>query len=297
MGIIEKHNMLTGFKVCEAMRKQVITLLETESIKKAILKLIKYKTSAILLIDKDENPTGVVSKTDIMSAYYAQIPLDEELKTICVSTPIICSEEDDLEKALEIMRKNKIHRLYVYNNKNNIVGLLAYPDIVGLLYRLCSKCKSNYMLRSKQKQYVNTISKFTVKEVMTTNVQSLKQSDSLYTVMEELSQYYFGAMLIRDNMDKPVGVVSKTDLILAYKHGVSADRPVKEIMTKGVKGCDHNSYLEKAIQLMIFSDIHRLFVYRKQPENIVGVLSFTDAARMKSGSCKACLSSRIQIDR
>ena len=47
---------------------------------------------------------------------------------------------------------------------------------------------------------------------------------------------------------------------------------------------------------MIFSEVHRLFVYREDPQNIVGVLSLSDAARLRSGSCHACVSSRIKID-
>ncbi len=34
MGVIERHSILTGFKVGEAMRRQVLKLPETDSIKK-----------------------------------------------------------------------------------------------------------------------------------------------------------------------------------------------------------------------------------------------------------------------
>ncbi len=60
--------------------------------------------------------------------------------------------------------------------------------------------------------------------------------------------------------------------------------------------CEENEYLEIAIQKMIFSEVHRLFVYSKTPQNIIGVLSLSDAARLRSGSCHACVSSRIKID-
>ena len=60
--------------------------------------------------------------------------------------------------------------------------------------------------------------------------------------------------------------------------------------------CEENEYLEIAIQKMIFSEVHRLFVYRKNPQNIIEVLSLSDAARLRSGACHACVSSRIKID-
>ena len=44
---------------------------------------------------------------------------------------------------------------------------------------------------------------------------------------------------------------------------------------------------------MIFSDVHRLMVYQDSPQNLVGVLSLSDVARFRSGTCRACLVSRI----
>jgi Mg2+/Co2+ transporter CorB len=61
------------------------------------------------------------------------------------------------------------------------------------------------------------------------------------------------------------------------------------------KYCEENEYLEIAIQKMIFSEVHRLFVYRKNPQNIIEVLSLSDAARLRSGDCHAYVSSRIKI--
>ena len=51
-----------------------------------------------------------------------------------------------------------------------------------------------------------------------------------------------------------------------------------------------------AIQKMIFSDVQNLYVYKNNPRNIVGILSLSEIARVRSGSCRACLVSRIEID-
>lgn len=297
MGVVERHSMLTGFKVGEAMRRQVISLLDSESIDKAISYLIKYKISAILLTDGDGKPTGVVSKTDIMAAYYAGFPLDQDLRSISATSPITCTEADPLEEAMEKMRQNRIYRLYVYDQAlDHIVGLLAYPDIVGLLYRLCHNCERNYLFKKDAVEKGEAIRRFKVKEVMTKSVQCHRASETLYTLMETLSKYRFGAVLIKDDSENPVGVVSKTDLISAYKHQINPETPASEVMSKKVHGCSMEAYLTEAIQQMIFSDIHRLFVYQDHPVNIVGVLSFTDAARLRSGSCRACLTTRIKIE-
>jgi CBS domain-containing protein len=54
--------------------------------------------------------------------------------------------------------------------------------------------------------------------------------------------------------------------------------------------------LAAALKTMIFSDLHRLFVYGGSPGNLVGVLSLSDVARFRSGTCRACLASRIRVE-
>ncbi len=47
---------------------------------------------------------------------------------------------------------------------------------------------------------------------------------------------------------------------------------------------------------MIYAEIQRLFVSHPDTGQIVGVLSLSDAARLRSGSCQACVSSRIKVE-
>jgi CBS domain-containing protein len=68
------------------------------------------------------------------------------------------------------------------------------------------------------------------------------------------------------------------------------------VMCAPVHTCDADSLLEEAIKKMILADIHRLFVHEGNKNNIVGVLSLSDAARGRSGSCHGCVSSRIKVE-
>ena len=113
--------------------------------------------------------------------------------------------------------------------------------------------------------------------------------------MEGLSEYRMGAVLITNVDGTPVGVVSKTDLALAYRHGRHPESSARTIMASPVRSCGDEEYLEAAIRKLIFSQIHRIFVYRDDPSRITGVLSLSDAARVRSGSCQACVSSRITV--
>ena len=76
--------------------------------------------------------------------------------------------------------------------------------------------------------------------------------------MEGLSVNRFGAVLIRDGNSTPVGVISKTDLILAYKRGISSEVKAKTILSSSsVRSCEEMEFIEDAISKMIFSDYIR----------------------------------------
>ena len=287
---------LSGIAVSQAMRRQIIRLNSDTVIDNSINTLIKYKISALLVDDPDGRPIGVLSKTDVMGAYYAGLPIESPLEDIMSRPPLFCRPQDALEEALRIMRANGVYRLYVMEpDGSRITGVLAYPDIVGLLYQYCHECEYSH-LRQKKRVSADPFKRFFVHEIMTPAIQAVFKDDTLHRAMEELSMHRFGALLVRDRNEDPCGVISKTDLTLAYKHGIDPQAPAASIMSTPVQSCDAEDLLENAIRKMIFSNVHRLFVHQSEPNALIGVFSLSDAARIRSGSCQACISSRIKID-
>ena len=290
---VKKRHVLSGIKVKEAMRRQVIKLSRSTPIDYCINRMIKYKINAVLLEDDGGQPGGIVTKTDIMSAFYAGLPIQSPAESIMVGPPLYCYPDDELESALDVMQQNGVHRLYVRGaDDDEVDGVLAYPDIVGLLYRYCRACDKGLLKnrrRSPDSEYQRTM----VKDVMTATVTAFFENDPLQTVIEGLTTHRCGAVLITDTEKQAVGVVSKSDLIVAYKHGVSVDVNANCVMSTPVKSCRGDAKLSDAIQQMLLRDVQRIFVHGSDPAQILGVLSLSDAARFRSGSCRACTSSRI----
>jgi signal-transduction protein with cAMP-binding, CBS, and nucleotidyltransferase domain len=138
-------------------------------------------------------------------------------------------------------------------------------------------------------------SRLRVGDVMTTSVRACKTDETLAEVIEELTSHRCGAVLIRNPADHAAGVISKTDLVIAYKHGEKTGTPAKVIMRHPVLSCEANDFLSVALQQMLLKDVQRLFVYKDAPARIVGVLSLSDSARFRSGSCRACTSGRLIV--
>jgi CBS domain-containing protein len=295
MPVIDPKNMLSELTVRETMRRIAVSIPAETSIEQAIRCAIKNKINAILTTDEKLEPLGVVSKTDLMSAYYAGFPIHLPVRLIMSSPPLYCSVDYTLDRALRMMREHRVHRLYVRSKwPEQGTGVIAYPDIVGLLYRYCHKCERN-LRRQKLPADIVEVDLLKVREIMTMTVKTMNEDESLMHVMEGLSANRFGALLITGRHGKPEGVISKSDLILAYKHGVPVSECAKAVMRAPVRSCSQEDELAQAIRKMIFCDIQRFFVYRENPDEIVGVLTLSDAAQARSGSCRACISSRIAV--
>ncbi len=287
----KRNPLFSRLTVAETMRRRVIALWAEHPIAAAIQTFIKHKVNAVLIKESSGQPVGVVTKTEIMGAYYAALPAETPLSDIMGRPVMHCSPADTLESALMTMQQAGIHRLYVIDDKLQAVGTLAYPDIVGKLYKYCCSC--DFSLHKKT--HPETGPRHTVGNVMTAGVETAPQKSSIMEVIEKLSSFHFGALLLVDEMNSPAGVISKTDLALAYYRGIATEQSGATIMKTPVQVCHASIALEEGIRLMVLGEISRLFVYQKSKMSICGVLSLSDAARIRSGSCQACSGSRIHV--
>jgi len=294
MPVVQPRHVLSGMLVNEAMRRQVVQLPSTASIAKGINHLLKFKVNALLITDVEQQPAGVVSKTDLIGAFYAGLPGDTPLGDIMIGPPLTCYPDDAIESALDRMRDQGVHRLYVAGAEaTTIIGTLSYTDVVALLYRYCRACPKSISRRSAAAEPGSDTVRLRVKDVMTPSVVSFLEHARLAQVVEGLMAHRFGAVLICRSRDAAAGVVSKTDLIRAYHHGVGLEAAAGSVMSAPVVAWEQSAFLWEALQHMFLRDVQRLFVHGEDPLRIIGVLSLSDAARVRSGSCRACMPSRF----
>ena len=287
------QNMLSGFQVRMAMRKKPLRLEADKNLDQAISCMIKFKVNALLISDPGSGQDlGLITKSDLMTLYYAGLPLETFLGEVLVAPILTCFQDDTLETALSHLLGQGVKRIYVSDNQEDgIVGVLSYADIVGLVYRFCRQCEKSLAWRRKKSGLEEAV---LVRDVMHQDVISCKPGQSIAQALELLSEKLFSALLVQENGHSMPGVLSKTDLILAYRHNLPLETPLTEIAKFPALSCAREESLVQALQRMILADVHRLFVHGPDPWDIQGVLSLTDAARARSGSCRACSATRMQ---
>jgi predicted transcriptional regulator len=119
---------------------------------------------------------------------------------------------------------------------------------------------------------------------MSAPVFTVKASEELPAVQERLRDHRVSSMVVVDDDSRPVGVISRTDLIRVGRVEtgrrpksallVLPNKPVSAEMTSGVASVPLDAPIRQAGKLMIDKRVHRVFV--ADGERLVGVVSTKD---------------------
>jgi acetoin utilization protein AcuB len=115
--------------VKEIMKKSLITISGNETILDACNKYRDCKIGCLIVID-EEQVIGIVTERDLIerTICIGRDPKKTKIKEIMTNDVITIDPFDRIEKALEIIKKNKIKKLPVVSN-DKLVGIVTITDI------------------------------------------------------------------------------------------------------------------------------------------------------------------------
>jgi CBS domain-containing protein len=129
-------------KVEDIMTKEVITVDENATVKKAADLMDKNEISCLIAL-RNGRAIGIITERDILKRIIVEDRNPEKTKVGKVmSSPLeVVTFGTDLEKALRLMFKKKIKKLAVVN-KENLLGLVSLTDIARCQPTLITLLKS-----------------------------------------------------------------------------------------------------------------------------------------------------------
>jgi len=120
-------------QVRDIMQKNVITIDQDKSALDAA-KMLSDKKISFLVVQKDNNPIGVVTERDIVQKISSldEKPSEFLLKDIMTQKFKWVQPDEDIENAIQKMLNNNIRRLLVLDDKK-LVGVITQTDLAGFL--------------------------------------------------------------------------------------------------------------------------------------------------------------------
>ncbi len=137
------------------MTKEVITIKPKTTVEKA-LKIMKESKFHHLPVLDDGNIEGIVTERDLLHviSYWNETSeesekdratLDVKVKKIMTRDVITISENDNIEKALDIMLKKSVGSILVIGEKNKLIGIITITDMLKALKNIINaKAKTNF---------------------------------------------------------------------------------------------------------------------------------------------------------
>ncbi len=131
-------------KISDVMMTDVLTASKCDTILEMSQRLQAHRIGAIVIVDNNRYPVGIVSERDIIRSLgvYKEHALNKQAQDI-MSSPVLTLEPDqDIETAATLMSLNMIRRIPVTQD-DKLIGIISYRDITNALR------KSYYMLEQK----------------------------------------------------------------------------------------------------------------------------------------------------
>ncbi|HYU14696.1 MAG TPA: CBS domain-containing protein [Candidatus Acidoferrum sp.] len=125
----------------------------------------------------------------------------------------------------------------------------------------------------RQPLFASTADRTPLSEVMTRHVVCVLPDLDLGDLMELFLERNIGGAPVVDQDGRPIGVVSRTDLLGSFKAGTVAD-----VMVPMAFVLPESATLSQAAALMAFEGVHRIPVVSSEGR-VVGIVSALDVAR------------------
>jgi CBS domain-containing protein len=117
-------------RISELMSKNVVHLQASESVVEAARQMKSTDVGAVV-VEEDSKVCGIVTDRDVTLRVVAEgrDPNQTQLGEVCSRDLTAVSPEDDLDRAMQLMREKALRRLLVLDSQQHAVGVVSLGDL------------------------------------------------------------------------------------------------------------------------------------------------------------------------
>jgi signal-transduction protein with cAMP-binding, CBS, and nucleotidyltransferase domain len=121
-----------GHLVSDIMKKKIISIDETETIKKAASMMTEAEIGSII-ITKDNIPVGILTERDFVTKIASkEISLSVPVSQVMTHPLLVIAPNETVWEVAEIMKNMGIHRVAVQEG-GKIIGMVTTTDLVKIV--------------------------------------------------------------------------------------------------------------------------------------------------------------------
>jgi len=179
-----------------------------------------------------------------------------------MSFPVItASPSDNLAYIRNIMLRHKIGRVVIVED-DQIVGIISKTDFIKML--------------QVRRRYVRPLNTILVKEIMTSPVHVISYDKSIKLAAYSMLKLRISSLPVIDSSKKLVGIITKTDLVRAYRDKYFGKLKVSDIMIVDPPTVERMHTIFYIIDLLFSNDTNKVVVI--DGGKPVGIITSSDIA-------------------
>jgi CBS domain-containing protein len=122
-------------KIKHVMTKDPTCCVSSDTAQRAARIMRGEDAGVVPVIENEQSHTvtGIVTDRDLCMNIIAEgrDPRTTQVHECMTAVVVSCSPQDSVEKAMELMRENRIRRIPVVDEQHRLVGIVSMADIVG----------------------------------------------------------------------------------------------------------------------------------------------------------------------
>ncbi len=221
-------------KIKEIMSSPVYVVSPDETVARARNLMLRHKIGRLVLIENNK-PIGIVTKKDISrrldqaEPQWRRRPIDSIPIRQVMTESLITIYPDATPRLLaELMVENNIGGLPVVNDKDEVIGIVTKWDMIRYFSELPLELK--------------------VKDLKIEPAVTIHRHHTISHIIYELDANSTDRAVVLEDNDKPVGIITSTNLTFTEMKGKTGDLPQKDIkMTRkeSYAGKKQNRYVRE----------------------------------------------------
>ena len=168
------------------------------------------KIGSIILVDKNGDLSGIVSRTDLVKTYANVFGGKYIVKDFMSTKMVTCRKSDSLKFALNLMTQNKVSRLVVTDENGVVIGLITTNTLL---------IHSDYFTKgnTRSRDYLVPLNnEVIVSDLLEENLITIMEDEDLAKAASLMIKYKISGIPVLDSKQNLIGLVSKTDVVKAF---------------------------------------------------------------------------------
>ena len=210
----------------EIMSRSTVTITvgQHDHIEQCAIRMVTFQISSIIVVDDEGKLVGITTKSDLVKNFSNLYTGIYKVKDYMSKKVVTCRKSDSLPFTLNMLNRNKISRLVVTDDVGKPIGVISYDTFLR---------NSEYFKIGKHDTREYLLPNLSAKELKVGNLiaddlLTIESEDDLSKAAKLMTKYKVSGIPTVDKDGNLEGMISSTDIVLAYSQVETHFRLIKK---------------------------------------------------------------------